>query len=161
MADRPLGAGFQDDRGLSNSQWVGLRNACRRFVKLCQDLQLFTQAIVAIDSSKSKAVNSRNRNFTPGKVDLTWSVPRIAIVASTLTASSRGSIAARPYGSRSASLFLGRRNTGRAARVGSLSAARGRLARAHQASRRPRLSRRLPRCRDGARSGTDGRSERR
>ena len=85
---------------------------CRRFVKLCQDLRLFTQAIVTIDSSKSKAVNSGNRNFTPGKVDLTWSVPRIAIVASTLTASSRGSIAARPYGSRSASLFLGRRIPG-------------------------------------------------
>jgi hypothetical protein len=26
------------------------------------------QAIVAIDSSKFKAVNSRDRNFTPGKV---------------------------------------------------------------------------------------------
>jgi len=31
--------------------------------------ELFTQAIVAIDSSKFKAVNSRDRNFTPGKVD--------------------------------------------------------------------------------------------
>jgi len=48
---------------------VGIRNACRRFVQLCRDLQLFTQAIVAIDSSKFKAVNSRDRNFTPGKVD--------------------------------------------------------------------------------------------
>jgi hypothetical protein len=36
---------------------------------LCRDLKLFTQAIVAIDSSKFKAVNSRDRNFTPGKVD--------------------------------------------------------------------------------------------
>jgi hypothetical protein len=48
---------------------VGIRNACRRFVQLCRDLQLFTQAIVAIDSSKFKAVNSRDRNFTAGKVD--------------------------------------------------------------------------------------------
>ena len=32
-------------------------------------LKLFSQAIVAIDSSKFKAVNSRDRNFTPGKVD--------------------------------------------------------------------------------------------
>jgi hypothetical protein len=32
------------------------------------DLRLFTQAIVAIDSSKFKAVNSRDRNFTPGKI---------------------------------------------------------------------------------------------
>ena len=42
---------------------------CRRFVQLCRDLKLFTQAIVAIDSSKFKAVNSRDRNFTPNKVD--------------------------------------------------------------------------------------------
>jgi hypothetical protein len=36
---------------------------------LCRDLKLFTQTIVAIDSSKFKAVNSRDRNFTPGKAD--------------------------------------------------------------------------------------------
>ena len=48
---------------------VGIRNVCRRFVELCRELRLFSQAIVAIDSSKFKAVNSRDRNFTPGKVD--------------------------------------------------------------------------------------------
>jgi transposase len=48
---------------------VGIRNVCRRFVQLCRELRLFSQAIVAIDSSKFKAVNSRDRNFTPGKVD--------------------------------------------------------------------------------------------
>jgi transposase len=47
----------------------GIRNVCRRFVQLCQQLKLFSQAIVAVDSSKFKAVNSRDRNFTPGKVD--------------------------------------------------------------------------------------------
>jgi transposase len=47
----------------------GIRNVCRRFVQLCRDLKLFTQAIVAIDSSKFKAVNSRDRNFTPNKVE--------------------------------------------------------------------------------------------
>jgi hypothetical protein len=36
---------------------------------LCQELKLFSQAAVAVDSSKFKAVNSRDRNFTPGKVD--------------------------------------------------------------------------------------------
>ena len=56
-------ADFRRDNG------GGLRNVCRRFVQLCRDLRLFTQAIVAIDSSKFKAVNSRDRNFTPGKVD--------------------------------------------------------------------------------------------
>ena len=47
----------------------GIRAVCRRFVQLCRELRLFTQAIVAIDSSKFKAVNSRDRNFTPNKVD--------------------------------------------------------------------------------------------
>jgi transposase len=48
---------------------VGIRNVCRRFVELCRELRLFSQAIVAIASNKFKAVNSRDRNFTPGKVD--------------------------------------------------------------------------------------------
>lgn len=47
----------------------GIRNVCRRFVTLCRDLKLFTQAIVAIDSSKFKAVNSRDQNFTPNKIE--------------------------------------------------------------------------------------------
>ena len=48
---------------------VGIRNVCARFVQLCRELKLFSQAIVAIDSSKFKAVNNRDRNFTPGKID--------------------------------------------------------------------------------------------
>lgn len=56
-------ADFRRDNG------AGIRNVCRRFVQLCRELRLFTQAIVAVDSSKFKAVNSRDRNFTPGKVD--------------------------------------------------------------------------------------------
>ncbi|KUZ02923.1 IS1182 family transposase [Burkholderia sp. RF7-non_BP4] len=47
----------------------GIRNVCRRFVTLCRDLKLFTHAIVAIDSSKFKAVNSRDQNFTPNKIE--------------------------------------------------------------------------------------------
>lgn len=56
-------ADFRRDNG------AGIRNVCRRFVALCRDLKLFSQTIVAIDSSKFKAVNSRDRNFTPGKID--------------------------------------------------------------------------------------------
>lgn len=48
---------------------AGIRNVCKRFIGLCRDLKLFSQAIVAIDGSKFKAVNSRDANFTPGKVD--------------------------------------------------------------------------------------------
>lgn len=48
---------------------LGIRNVCKRFVGVCRELKLFTQAIVAIDGSKFKAVNSRDRNFTPGKIE--------------------------------------------------------------------------------------------
>ena len=47
----------------------GIGNACKRFVGLCRELKLFTQSIVAIDGSKFKAVNSRERNYTPGKIE--------------------------------------------------------------------------------------------
>ncbi|MFL9904752.1 IS5/IS1182 family transposase, partial [Paraburkholderia fungorum] len=36
---------------------------------ICRELKLFSQALVAIDGSKFKAVNTRDRNFTAGKVD--------------------------------------------------------------------------------------------
>jgi len=48
---------------------AGIRNVCRRFVMLCRELKLFSQALVAIDGSKFKAVNSRDCNFTNGKID--------------------------------------------------------------------------------------------
>ncbi|SEF35534.1 IS1182 family transposase [Variovorax sp. NFACC27] len=56
-------ADFRRDNG------QGIRNACRQFIILCRELKLFTSAVVAIDGSKFKAVNSRDRNFTPGKID--------------------------------------------------------------------------------------------
>ncbi len=37
---------------------------CAEFVGICRDLKLFEQVIVAIDGSKFKAVNSRDKNFT-------------------------------------------------------------------------------------------------
>jgi len=45
-----------------------IRAACRQFVALCRHLDLFTQAVVAIDGSKFKAVNNRDKNFTVAKV---------------------------------------------------------------------------------------------
>ena len=48
---------------------AGIRNVCRRFVVLCRELKLFSQAVVAIDGSKFKAVNNRDRNFTAVKID--------------------------------------------------------------------------------------------
>lgn len=56
-------ADFRRDNG------KGIRNICRRFVMLCRELKLFTEAVVAVDGSKFKAVNNRERNFTPGKIE--------------------------------------------------------------------------------------------
>jgi len=55
-------ADFRRDNGRA------IRNACRQFVVLCRKLDLFSQSIVAIDGSKFKAVNNRDRNFTEAKI---------------------------------------------------------------------------------------------
>lgn len=44
------------------------RGVCRQFVVLCQQLGLFGENLVAIDGSKFKAVNNRDRNFTSAKL---------------------------------------------------------------------------------------------
>jgi len=45
-----------------------IRNVCSQFIVLCRNLNLFSKSIVAIDGSKFKAVNNRDRNFTSAKV---------------------------------------------------------------------------------------------
>jgi hypothetical protein len=50
----------------NNGQAV--RRVCREFIVLCRRLDLFSQAVVAIDGSKFKAVNNRDRNFTSAKM---------------------------------------------------------------------------------------------
>ena len=45
-----------------------IRSVCRQFVVLCQQLDLFSETLVAIDGSKFKAVNNRDRNFTSAKL---------------------------------------------------------------------------------------------
>jgi transposase len=45
-----------------------IRLVCREFVMLCKKLNLLTNAFVAIDGSKFKAVNNRDRNFTRAKM---------------------------------------------------------------------------------------------
>jgi len=56
-------ADFRKDNGKA------IRNVCCQFVMLCQNLGLFTEAVVAIDGSKFKAVNNRDRNFTQAKLE--------------------------------------------------------------------------------------------
>src|SRR6202163_3463341 len=55
-------ANFRKDNGNA------IRNVCRQFIVLCRRLDLLSQSIVAIDGSKFKAVNNRDRNFTGSKV---------------------------------------------------------------------------------------------
>src|SRR3954452_23376981 len=55
-------ADFRKDNG------VAIRAVCAQFVGLCRRLQLFTRAVVAIDGSKFKAVNNRDKNYTVAKV---------------------------------------------------------------------------------------------
>jgi transposase len=45
-----------------------IRATCRQFVVLCRELDLFSDALVAVDGSKFKAVNNRDKNFTPHKL---------------------------------------------------------------------------------------------
>ena len=55
-------ADFRKDNGQA------IRLVCREFVMLCRKLNLFADAFVAIDGSKFKAANNRDRNFTKAKL---------------------------------------------------------------------------------------------
>jgi len=55
-------ADFRKDNG------TAIRKVCSRFVVVCRQLNLFAEASVAIDGSKFKAVNNRDRNFTRAKM---------------------------------------------------------------------------------------------
>jgi len=55
-------ADFRKDNG------PAIRKVCSRFVALCRQLGLFTDASVAIDGAKFKAVNTRDKNFTRAKM---------------------------------------------------------------------------------------------
>ncbi len=56
-------ADFRKDNGRA------IRQVCARFVVLCRMMGLLTHASVAIDGSKFKAVNNRDRNFTRAKME--------------------------------------------------------------------------------------------
>jgi transposase len=56
-------ADFRKDNG------PAIKKVCARFVELCRQMGLLTKASVAIDGSKFKAVNTRDKNFTKGKVE--------------------------------------------------------------------------------------------
>src|SRR5437773_9334234 len=63
VPDHKTIADFRKDDGRA------IRQVCARFVALCRTMGLFTEACVAIDGSKFKAVNNRDGNFTRAKMD--------------------------------------------------------------------------------------------
>src|SRR5262245_603883 len=56
-------ADFRKDNG------IAIRKVCARFVELCREMGLLATPSVAIDGSKFKAVNNRDKNFTRAKVE--------------------------------------------------------------------------------------------
>src|SRR5246500_2534298 len=63
IPDHKTIADFRKDSG------PAIRQVCARFVELCRLMGLLTQASVAIDGSKFKAVNNRDKNFTRAKME--------------------------------------------------------------------------------------------
>ncbi len=63
-----LGPDFKAIADFRKDNGAAIRQVCREFVVLCRRLDLFSQALVAIDGSKFKAVNNRDRNYTRAKV---------------------------------------------------------------------------------------------
>ena len=63
VPDHKTIADFRKDNG------AAIHKVCARFVELCRGIGLLTTASVAIDGSKFKAVNTRDRNFTRAKMD--------------------------------------------------------------------------------------------
>src|SRR5678816_1503023 len=60
---------YVEELDLQELGFKGAEPAATGRIVLCRDLKLFSEALVAIDGSKFKAVNSRDRNYTPGKID--------------------------------------------------------------------------------------------
>src|SRR6202171_3429407 len=63
VPDHKTIADFRKDNGSA------IKKVCAQFVALCRKMGLLAKASVAIDGSKFKAVNSRDNNFTKGKMD--------------------------------------------------------------------------------------------
>ena len=62
VPDHKTIADFRKDNGAAFAR-------CAQFVELCREMGLLATASVAIDGSKFKAVNNRDKNFTKGKVE--------------------------------------------------------------------------------------------
>ena len=63
-----LAPDFKTIANFRQANGTAIRAVCSQFIDLCRQLNLFTRAVVAIDGSKMKAVNNRDKNYTAAKV---------------------------------------------------------------------------------------------
>jgi transposase len=63
VPDHKTVADFRKDNG------PAIRKVCARFIELCREMGLLASGSVAIDGSKFKAVNNRDKNLTRAKVE--------------------------------------------------------------------------------------------
>ena len=78
VPDHKTIADFRKDNG------TAIGKVCSQFVELCRRIGLLSVASVAIDGSKFKAVNNRDKNFTKAKM-ARWHAPiRQKIIFSTI-----------------------------------------------------------------------------
>jgi transposase len=59
---------FKTIADFRKSNGASIQSVCGKFVEICVEIGLFKHAVAAIDGAKFKAVNSRDRNFTRGKL---------------------------------------------------------------------------------------------
>ena len=63
-----LAPDFKTIAGFRKDNTKAISRVCREFILLCRKLNLFTDTLIAIDGSKFKAVNNRDRNLTTAKL---------------------------------------------------------------------------------------------
>ena len=68
LADRHLAPDFKTIADFRKDNGKAIREVCRAFVAVARQLELLSAASVAIDGSKFKAVNARDKNFSPAKM---------------------------------------------------------------------------------------------
>ncbi|MFM0718268.1 hypothetical protein PQQ73_18215 [Paraburkholderia strydomiana] len=70
-----LGPDFETIAEFGRSRGDGVRKVCHRFTLIRRDLDLVIQAVVVTDSSKFKAVNNGDNDFTSNSIALRQEQP--------------------------------------------------------------------------------------
>ena len=69
---RQLRPDFKTIADFRRENKTSFRKVFREFVVLCRSLDLFGRELIAVDGTRLKAVNSRERNFTKAKLAKAW-----------------------------------------------------------------------------------------